>query len=461
MKQGRLLWTPYPYRAGFCITDDTDNADLESVRIVYDFLRDRGIRTTKTVWAFRPEEPSGVPPAPRSTLRGITLEDPNYLSYCKELRSSGFEIALHGASAGNNRRERTKEGFSVLLNEFGSDGTFICHAKNAENIYWEEKCGLTKLEQSLIHRFSGYTTYGEDEKSPYFWGDLCRQYVSQIRLFRTRCTNTLSVNPSMPYYDQRKPWVRSWFSATKRSFHDCTKPEALERLIDENGLTVLYQYMHRYADRSTQKPESRFCADAERLVANSKILVDTTARIMNRLRTIQGIFIGHFNERVWLINTKGVPVEGLQIAIPDGVQIVQADQSQAKTEVKEVEPGLLLIEHLAPERCVELCFQQPVWIESRQSFSFDQTGKGECYFGHGLFEAQVPKEGDTMRWRVVFQFGLEDLKPTSKISDLEYRELFYGQAWIILREIFQRKRTMSYEDYLNDSSPLLENHEHW
>src|SRR2546425_11985948 len=215
MRTAELLWTPYPTRAGFCITDDTDAATLESVRTVYDFLAAVGIRTSKTVWAFRPNEPSGIPALPESILRGVTLEDRAYLDYCLSLRERGFEICLHGASAGNNRRERTVAGLALLERHFGPAGTWICHAKNAENIYWHEKVAPRGVAQRVLAIGSRYRCSGEGPPGPYFWGDVCRDRVEHIRLFRTRDVNTLAANPSLPYHDPEKPMVRSWFAATK------------------------------------------------------------------------------------------------------------------------------------------------------------------------------------------------------------------------------------------------------
>jgi len=108
MPRAELRWPPHPYRGGFCITDDTDTAELETVRIVYDFLAAQGLRTTKTVWAFPPEEPCGIPGLPDSIQRGITLADPDYLRYCEQLARQGFEVTLHGATAGNNRSATTR-----------------------------------------------------------------------------------------------------------------------------------------------------------------------------------------------------------------------------------------------------------------------------------------------------------------------------------------------------------------
>ncbi len=34
----KLLWSPFPYKAGICITDDTDAATFGQVKSVYDYL---------------------------------------------------------------------------------------------------------------------------------------------------------------------------------------------------------------------------------------------------------------------------------------------------------------------------------------------------------------------------------------------------------------------------------------
>jgi len=53
MSPAKLIWPPFPYQAGFCITDDPDDEDLESVKLVYDYLQAIGLVTTKAVWPFR------------------------------------------------------------------------------------------------------------------------------------------------------------------------------------------------------------------------------------------------------------------------------------------------------------------------------------------------------------------------------------------------------------------------
>ncbi|MGE4603290.1 MAG: hypothetical protein AAEJ65_10345 [Planctomycetota bacterium] len=52
----RLSWLPDTKKAAFTITDDTDKSSLITVKAVYDLLAKKGIRTTKTVWPFKPRD---------------------------------------------------------------------------------------------------------------------------------------------------------------------------------------------------------------------------------------------------------------------------------------------------------------------------------------------------------------------------------------------------------------------
>ena len=262
--KAKLVWPPYPYRAGFCITDDTDAATFEQVKAVYDFLLSRNFRTTKTVWAFKPTDRCGIPPVPDSALRGITLEDPRYLEYCRKLHEHGFEICLHGASAGNNTREYTRKAFDFLERHIAPADTFICHSKNADNLYWEDKVTSLPVLRWLLTHYSKHSCSGEVESSPFFWGDICKEKINQVRLFRTRCIDTLKRNPSMPYFDPRKPCVNGWFAATKRRIIDCATEQARAMLKRNYGLTVLYQYLFRYADPDTLELDPRFTKAIDR-----------------------------------------------------------------------------------------------------------------------------------------------------------------------------------------------------
>lgn len=463
MRHAKLLWVPWPWRAGFCITDDTDNADLRSVRIVYDLLRSLGLRSTKTVWAFPPDEPCGIPATPPSTLRGITLEDPDYLRYCRELARDGFEIALHGASAGNNRRERTIAAFELLEREFGIAGTYICHSKNADNIYWEEKVAPDATLRLLLKLYSRHRAFGEVEGSRYFWGDICLRHVRRIRLFRTRRTDTLAANPSMPYFEEKKPYVRGWFGATKRSFHDCTTPEALDALCRGNGLTVLYQYMHRYARPDADDVFPQFRKDAERLAGDNRIFVETTARIMERLALMQGLFVGVRGNDCTLFNTNDRDADDLQIDLPDGVRL----REEVEGTVRQGET--LHIRRIPAGGNLTLRFNVLVGFSGSRAFRINGAGQGSRNFGHGEFivnlganewrrggERLAPGES-----RLIFKKGLEEIRPLSRAPRSELLRLFLEQTGIIVRELISGKRSMNADRFLGEGERPLEDHANW
>jgi hypothetical protein len=463
MRTAELLWAPWPYRAGFCITDDTDAATLASVRAVYDVLAALGIRVSKTVWAFKPTEPCGIPPLPDSIQRGITCEDPDYLAYCVSLRERGFEICLHGASAGNNRRERTAAGLEFLERHFGGAGTWICHAKNAENIYWHEKVAPRGPARWLLAPASRYQCSGEDPASPYFWGDLCRERVEHIRLFRTRNINTLADNPSMPYHDPEKPFVRSWFSATKRSFRDCTSPEALAGLVAERGLCVLYHYLHRY-EEGAGTVKASFRQGAERLAAAREIWTDTTSAIMRRRRAMAGVFVGVRGDAAWLANAGEVDATDVQVALPSAAAL--AEPAEGVT----LESGVARIRRVPAGAMVRLPTREPLAFPGAQVVRLDGEGRGERPFGFGRVALNAGVEpwargGDEPispgGCRAEFGAGFETLKPFSRPGRVELHRLLAGQLGIIAHEVLFKRRSLDSRRFLGAQEILLEDQDSW
>lgn len=461
MPAAEIRWPPHPWRAGFCITDDTDAATLPGVRGVYDLLGALGLKASKTVWAFRPSEPCGIPPLPDSIQRGITLEEPDYLDYCVSLRERGFEICLHGASAGNNVRARTARALDLVHERFGGAGTYICHAKNAENPYWHEKVAPRGPAQWALAPMSRYRCSGEDPASPYYWGDLCLEHVRHIRLFRTRDVDTLARNPSMPYFDPEKPLVRGWFAATKRSFHDCTSPESLERLQRANGLCVLYQYMHRYANADTGEVDPIFRADAERLSAASGVLVDTTSALMDRLRLIQGVFLARRGRELWVANANESVVESLQIRIPGG--IVDPSPEAVRTEEGVHVPRLPAGHVIRLETHAAL---DPGW----RTIEIDAAGRGAVAFGFGRVFVNVGEA----EWRVTpalrlgrlrcgadFDAAVARLKPMRRAPAPELYALLAGQLAIIGDEVLRKGRSLSSRKFLGSKTITLEDHSSW
>jgi hypothetical protein len=465
MINGKVLWPAYPYKAGFCITDDTDAAAFEQIKTVYDFLVNQGFLTTKTVWPFPPSAHCGIPPAPQSTLRGVTLEDKRYLDYCKMLSSKGFEICLHGASAGNNLRESTMQAFHFLKSEIRHSDTFICHSKNADNIYWNEKITSLFPFHYLLKLVSHYKCSGEVLTSPYFWGDMCHKHINQIRLYRTRRMNTLKKNPSMPYFCPNRPFVNSWFSATKRSLGDCTIKENQERLINENGLTVLYQYLHRYASTDGKILNRQFTDAIESLLSNDRIKVDTVSNAMRRLRQIQGIFIFYEERSLWMVNTNPDPVTSFQMAFNKPVSLT----SEACTI--EMHDRTVYIKDLPAHALVKCESNADVKMLGRGCFPL----RGRRVFCQKIPHAQLYVNLSDADWRCSTNIKIKPqsffLKTTysgtgsarlSKLSIWEESSLIMGQLGIIAREILFKGRSISSDKYLDDSREIkLENHDNW
>ncbi|TMQ52223.1 MAG: hypothetical protein E6K73_03440 [Candidatus Eisenbacteria bacterium] len=462
-RTARFIWAPHPYQAGFCITDDTDAATLESVKIVYDFLSAVGLRTSKTVWAFGPSEPCGIPALPESIQRGITCEDRRYLYSCQTLRERGFEICLHGASAGNNRRARTIAALEFLERHFGPAGTYVCHAKNAENLYWHEKVAPRGPAQWLLGLGSRYRCSGEDPASPYFWGDVCLEKVQHIRLFRTRNVNTLAENPSMPYHDPEKPWVRSWFSATKRSFKDCTTPEALEQLRGEHGLCVLYQYMHRHAYLERGTVTAGLREGAERLMAAGDIWVDTTSAVMARLRAMQGIFMARRKNLLWVGNANEFEVGGVQLSLPGGVGITSTDPGVVQ------EGNRLRIAAVRAGELVPLRSTEPIRIEGGRVLDLDERERGALRFPSGrILVNAAPRRWEDEngggleggRCRAEFE-GESNVKGFSRAGIRELYRLLSGQLAILGREVLFKGRSLDTGKFLGEKEILLEDHDAW
>jgi len=314
----------------------------------------------------------------------------------------------------------------------------------------------------LLSTYAGaHRCSGEDPASPYFWGDLCRERVRYIRLFRTRDANTLAANPSMPYFEAEKPYVRGWFSATKRSFRHVTSESVLVRLQREWGLCVLYQYMHRWADPATGAAKPELVAGARRLAAHPVIWCDTATRLLDRLRLMQSVFLGARGNSLWVMNTNDVPVERLQIETSARLARPAAGVSVAG--------DVLGIASLAPGAFLELECDAPVQVRGRTAVALDAAGHGRAAFGHGTAwfavgdtpwsagGVNVPARGHVLR----FAPGLEATAPRSRAGDAELSRLFVTQAAIVGRELLFRGRKLDSNRWLGSDTIALEDHDRW
>ncbi|MGH0037025.1 MAG: hypothetical protein ACQGVK_18525 [Myxococcota bacterium] len=232
-------------RFAFTILDDTDDSTLENVRPVYARLAELGMRTTKTVW------PVDCPEGSRNYFAADTLARPEYLAWVKELIAAGFELGSHGATMEGSLRERTEQGLALLEREFGHlPRLFVNHGENTENLYWGIERFHSWLGRGVARRIGGHRAgafCGEDERSPYFWGDLCRRHIEYVRNFTFSTLDALEVNPEMPYSLESTPYVRFWFSTTDAPDVDEFKarltPAAIDRLEARGGVCIVSTHL--------------------------------------------------------------------------------------------------------------------------------------------------------------------------------------------------------------------------
>ncbi len=232
---------PHGKRFAFTIIDDTDVVTVENVRPVYRLLEQLGMRITKTVWAV------GCPEGSKNFSRSQTLEDAEYRDFVVDLQRGGFEIAFHGATMESSTRERTVVALEHFRTTFGAyPRVHANHAWNRENLYW----GAGRLDDPLLKflysRLTGTRAnghLGHVEGSAYWWGDLCVRYITYVRNFTFNEINLARVNPSMPYHDPARPFVRWWFSAVDaedvEEFNTLLRPDRQEKLEREGGVCIV------------------------------------------------------------------------------------------------------------------------------------------------------------------------------------------------------------------------------
>ncbi|MGD0862582.1 MAG: hypothetical protein ABSA21_07445 [Candidatus Limnocylindrales bacterium] len=238
---GRVEW-PEGRAFAFTVFDDTDLATVENVGPVYAFLRDLGLRTTKSVWAIAGD---GVP-----SIGGATCDDPAYRDWTLELQAAGFEIGSHGASPTTSPRDVVARSLNRFREIYGHYPDALAnHYGCRESIYWGEDrvSGTSRLAYNLMTGFRRRGQYrGHREGDPLFWGDLCRERIRFVRNFTYADVNTLAACPVMPYYDPDRPYLRAWFASSEganvEAFCRCLGEAEQDRLEAEGGACIMYTH---------------------------------------------------------------------------------------------------------------------------------------------------------------------------------------------------------------------------
>ena len=231
------MW-PLNKEFAFTIIDDTDDSTIDKIKPIYDYLKSKNIKTTKTAWVY----PS------RDVYKGGVIQDNDYLEFLLKLESEGFEIQSHNVGSGDFRRDEIIQGFNIFKEKFNRyPSLHINHSGNSDNIYWGYKRYGTIL-RFLIKLFKGQKRrfYGDEIESEYFWGDLSKTHIKYIRNRVFGGTNTLKYDPLMPYRDRNKKYSNYWFSSsdghTITEFNNLISKKNIDKLIKENGLCIAYTH---------------------------------------------------------------------------------------------------------------------------------------------------------------------------------------------------------------------------
>lgn len=322
---------PYPFGKRFAMTfvDDTDRCTRENISLPYACLRDHGIFITKTVWPLRATRSTGGYAA--ICQDGATLEDGPYREFCEQLRDEGFELAMHGASAGDNTRDRTIAAYRRFEEVFGHPpATNVMHGRNRENIYWGRHSIPQRLFAEAIRRLEPLDFAGHQRDSPYYWGDICREKTRYVRQFEGLEPDTLRFDPATPYHDPAKPDVNWWFSASYGSgtrLLDVITAATLDALAARRGASILHMYMFMY---SVLQPDGgyrlhpRFRAAAELMSGRPDGWYVPVATLLDRIRAVRGLHAHTEGSEVVLANRSGETIENLALRVPRGVLLREA-----------------------------------------------------------------------------------------------------------------------------------------
>ena len=233
----------------FSIIDDTDDATLENIRPVYDFLYEQGIKISKTVWVY---------PALDEPSSGDCLQRDEYADYIKVLHERGYEIGLHNVGSADYDSPYTREkilgGLDFFEKRLGFKPT-ICvnHSYNPDSVYGGYKRFNNPMAWVVkkLYKQYGRTFYGEVEDSPYFWGDKHKELFKYSRNHECDTMLTTKWDKRIPYIDPRRSkYANYWYSATfapnQNVFNYVVNDEALAKLERKGGCCIIFTHLGYY-----------------------------------------------------------------------------------------------------------------------------------------------------------------------------------------------------------------------
>ena len=315
--QTQVLLSIFPDGKDFAFTiiEDPDYGDYKHKVMIYEYLDSLHLKTTKGIWVVDNKHGSSAKRW-KSNTRGVTASDKEYLQYNIDLQKRGFEICLHTVGPGNDFREETRYGYDLFQSYFGQYPKINTnHADNMENIYWGAdrfSNGVMKFLYGLvIQRFEGHV-----ETSRYFWGDICKEKTTYVRGFATDKLNTLSVNPSMPYHLEDKPYVNYWFGCTDGynadKFKRVLSDDNIKKLVEERGVSLVYtHFAFGFFDENNHIDE-----DVKRQLTKISKLNGwfvPASTILDRLILVRNISVNTKKNSISIVNNSGERVTGVTI----------------------------------------------------------------------------------------------------------------------------------------------------
>jgi hypothetical protein len=363
--------SPYPNGKDFAFTiiADPDDNVLEKDKLIYDLFIKVGLKTTIAVWVNDAIRSTGWPEKEIIKQPGDSCQRPDYLQYMQELQKNGFEIALHTVTSGNDYREETIAGYERFKKYFGTYPNInIMHSTNLENVYWGKNVvenNLLRVIISKLARRSNIPYSGEIENSEYFWGDILNEKSKYVRLWGTSDINTLKMNPSMPYHDLQKPYVKYWFSFSDgenvASFNKLISKENVVRLQQERGTSIVYTHFYNFVNDG--QINEKFKRGIIRLAKNKEGWFVPASKILNRLLEMKNVKMEVSRDSIYITNLNQKSVEGITIIVEPKKVIYSPDGLSMDVN----EDGEIIINKLKP-RETKILVRDTKYLELKKEF---------------------------------------------------------------------------------------------
>jgi len=339
-----LAVLPYPDGKIYALSieDDADGGDVAHLAPVYTFLKSIRLPVTKSVWMFTSAGNTSW------NEKRFTLQSREYADFVEQLRSDGNEIALHGVSPGNDDREAALRGldrFKAVFGEYPSMN--FDHSKNRENIYFGRNRDDSALFKWLYDFFDSTHYAGEDEKSPYFWGDLARERIKYHRGFYVLQLNTLAANPSMPYFNPSKPYVRYWHTVTDgfnyRRFIEVLDKNNLVKLKRQYGASILQTHFAFGFLDARHRLKTGFVSIMRHISQDRELWVSPASVLLDRLQTFKKIRAVSGSGTCTIHNGNSYPVTDITLAGGTGIKSVHC---LSGCHIRKDRQGVLILDRI-------------------------------------------------------------------------------------------------------------------